>query len=151
MTNKEKKNAAAKKYYEANKEKKNAATKKYREANKEKIVALNKKHREANKKKLYDQQRAWRKANPDKVAEHNRRHLLKLNLANRKISWRALDAWAAQVKEKTPFCEWCYSEDNLEAHHIMPKAKYPQYALDINNGRTMCQNCHKNCHIQGGY
>ena len=93
----------------------------------------------------------WRDANKDKVAAINKRYYLKLKLANAKISRRTLDAWAAKVKERTPFCEWCYSEDKLEAHHILPKSKYPQFALDLNNGRTMCQSCHMNCHIQGGY
>ena len=148
MNKKEKHNAAAKKYYEANKEKHNAAVKKYKEANKEKVKAAAKKYNEANKEKIRAVKNVWNRKNR---AKYDKRHLLKLSLANSKISQRTLTAWALQVKERTPFCEWCYSEDNLEAHHIMPKAKYPQYALDINNGRTMCQNCHKNCHIQGGY
>lgn len=144
-----KENAAAyqRKWRAANKDKAVAAEKKYRAANKDKAKeyrAVNKERREAYNKK-------WKAANGDKVLKANKRYYLKLNLANAKISRRTLSAWAAQVKERTPFCEWCYSEDNLEAHHILPKSKYPQFALDINNGRTMCENCHMNCHIQGGY
>ena len=119
----------------------------YYAANKEKL----KEYREVNKEKLKGYRKTWRKDNPEKIKNYHKRYLVKLNLTNSKISQRTLDAWAIQVKERTPFCEWCYSEDNLEAHHIMPKAKYPQYALDVNNGRTMCQNCHMNCHLQGGY
>jgi hypothetical protein len=140
-----------KKQYEANKEKILAANKEWRQANKEKVAAAKKEWATANKEKSAAATKKWRDANKDKSNAIYKRHLLKLSLANSKISQRTLTAWAVQVKERTPFCEWCYSEDNLEAHHIMPKAKYPQYALDINNGRTMCQNCHMNCHIQGGY
>jgi hypothetical protein len=140
-----------KKQYEANKEKILAANKEWRQANKEKVAAAKKEWATANKEKSAAATKKWRDANKDKSNAIYKRHLLKLSLANSKISQRTLTAWALQVKERTPFCEWCYSEDNLEAHHIMPKAKYPQYALDINNGRTMCQNCHMNCHIQGGY
>jgi 5-methylcytosine-specific restriction endonuclease McrA len=128
-----------------------AYNRKWRRENKDRLAAYHKEYNVSNRDNKAQANKNWRKANPDKVAEHNKRHLLKLSLANSKISGRALAAWAEQVKERTPFCEWCYSEDNLEAHHIMPKAKYPQHALDINNGRTMCQNCHMNCHMQGGY
>lgn len=62
-----------------------------------------------------------------------------------------LRTWANQAKLKTPFCEWCFSENNLEAHHVIPKAIFPQYALDPNNARIMCNDCHVVCHKQGGY
>ena len=68
---------------------------------------------------------------------------------NRK--WPGMERWARRAKEITPFCEWCYSEDRLEAHHIMPKAKFPRYAYDLDNARVMCHQCHKTCHKQGGY
>jgi hypothetical protein len=62
-----------------------------------------------------------------------------------------LRAWSERNREKTPFCEWCYSEDRLEAHHILPKAKFPQYATDDSNCRIMCHSCHTTCHKQGGF
>ena len=62
-----------------------------------------------------------------------------------------LGAWSSRNKLKTPFCEWCYSEDNLEAHHILPKARFPQYATDDSNCRVMCAPCHITCHKQGGF
>ena len=68
-----------------------------------------------------------------------------------KFSKTKIKLWADKAKEITPFCEWCYSEDNLEAHHIMPKAKFPRYAYDLDNARVMCYQCHKTCHKQGGY
>ena len=71
------------------------------------------------------------------------------DILNRK--YPGLQAWTRRNKAKTPFCEWCYSEDRLEAHHILPKAKFPQYATDDNNCRVMCQPCHSTCHKQGGF
>jgi hypothetical protein len=137
---------------------------------KEELAAYNKAYRLANKERIDEQIKAsylrnrekrleqmkknsstWKKANPEKVAAKNKRYLLKLNLVNKKISIRTLNAWAVQVKEAVSFCEWCYSEDNLEAHHILPKAKFPQHALDLKNGRTMCNYCHKMIHKQGGF
>lgn len=151
MTDREKRNAISKKYNKANKEKVAVAKKKYREDNKEKIAAYRKKYYEANKEKEAAASKKYKKVNKEKISKYNEKYFLKLSLVNVNISQKTLTAWALQVKNRTPFCEWCYSEDNLEAHHIMPKAKYPQYALDIDNGRTMCQKCHINCHRQGGY
>jgi hypothetical protein len=137
--------------YLANKEKRAEQMKAWNLANKEKHSEQKKAWYLANKEKRLEQVKAWQKANPEKVAAKNKRYLLKLNLVNKKISIRTLNAWAVQVKEAVPFCEWCYSEDNLEAHHILPKAKFPQHALDLKNGRTMCNYCHTMIHKQGGF
>ena len=133
------------------KEEKSAYKKAWYLANKEKMDAYHKSYRLANKEKRSKQFGAWQKVNPKNKAARNKKYLLKLNLANIKISQRTLNAWAVQVKEATPFCEWCYSEDNLEAHHILPKVKFPQHALDLKNGRTMCSYCHTMIHKQGGF
>jgi len=62
-----------------------------------------------------------------------------------------LRQWTTRNKAKTPFCAWCYSEDKLEAHHILPKAKYPQHATEDWNCRILCEGCHTTCHKQGGF
>lgn len=62
-----------------------------------------------------------------------------------------LTYWANKAKKKVPYCEFCFSEDNLEAHHILSKSKFPQYALNFWNFRVLCQPCHKICHKQGGF
>lgn len=61
------------------------------------------------------------------------------------------NAWRKRALERVDFCEWCFSEDNLEVHHIIPKAKFPQYHDADWNARVMCYSCHKTCHKQGGY
>ena len=77
-----------------------------------------------------------------------KRYLQKLNLANCEVSRRTLNAWAAQVKQLRDYCNWCFSEDNLAAHHILPKSRFPQYALDVSNGLTLCEDCHTTIHKQ---
>lgn len=35
---------------------------------------------------------------------------------------------------------------NLNAHHILPFAKYPAFRLDLENGITLCKGCHHLAH-----
>lgn len=38
----------------------------------------------------------------------------------------------------------CYSDTrDIAAHHIFPKKKYPAKQFDVNNGITLCRNCHE--------
>lgn len=38
---------------------------------------------------------------------------------------------------------------NLEADHIKPRSIFPELTLDINNGRTLCKDCHKKTNTWG--
>lgn len=40
-------------------------------------------------------------------------------------------------------CIWCGSQENIEADHIKPFAYYPELRFAIDNGRTLCRDCHK--------
>lgn len=60
-----------------------------------------------------------------------------------------LAKWAHQVKEfDGNSCVLCGRSANnqykyrLEAHHIKPKSKFPESALDPANGVTLCHKCH---------
>lgn len=51
--------------------------------------------------------------------------------------------WRRLVLERDNHsCVWCGSTDNLHVDHIKPFIKYPELRLDINNGRTLCADCH---------
>lgn len=39
-------------------------------------------------------------------------------------------------------CVWCGSSKSIEADHIKPFSTYPELRFDINNGRTLCHECH---------
>jgi len=48
------------------------------------------------------------------------------------------------------FCEICHSTENLVGHHIQPQKLYPEFALDIDNGIVLCEECHvKYGHTKG--
>ncbi len=132
------------------KEQRAAYQKAYYLANKEKIAEEKKAYYLINKEKQAKQAKVWKKTNPEKVAAKNKRYLLKLNLANIKITQRTLSAWAAQVKNRDGFCLCCSTTDNLHAHHILPKAKFPHHALLVDNGITLCEPCHIKEHVLNG-
>jgi 5-methylcytosine-specific restriction endonuclease McrA len=52
--------------------------------------------------------------------------------------------WRSQVYERDNYtCQCCEIRGgNLNAHHIRNFADYPELRLDINNGITLCDNCH---------
>lgn len=54
--------------------------------------------------------------------------------------------WTKQVLKRGK-CEECGSTEDLEAHHIIKWADYPQGRVDLKNGQCLCHNCHTNEHI----
>ncbi len=55
-------------------------------------------------------------------------------------------AWRKMVFERDNYtCVLCSngSGGNLEADHIEPQSQYPELRFDINNGRTLCKECHR--------
>lgn len=68
------------------------------------------------------------------------------------FTWRMrgkLRVWANKVKARDKKCLHCGSKKELEADHIRPAAKFPDLALDIENGRTLCFDCHRNTDSYG--
>ena len=53
--------------------------------------------------------------------------------------------WVIAVKS-IGHCEGCGSIERLEAHHILPKAKFPHLIHDISNGKCLCRKCHQLLH-----
>ena len=58
-----------------------------------------------------------------------------------------LKNWAKEILERDNYtCQKCgmrFREKGImEVHHVKPVSKYPSLALDIENGITLCKNCH---------
>ena len=54
--------------------------------------------------------------------------------------------WKLAVFTRDNFsCVWCGDDKghNLNADHIKPFSLYPELRLDVNNGRTLCKDCHR--------
>ncbi|EGO8594514.1 HNH endonuclease [Enterococcus faecalis] len=71
--------------------------------------------------------------------------------------WRRL---RQQCLERDHYeCQWCKQEGKLttqydsilEVDHVKELKHYPQYALDIDNLRTLCKDCHNKRHGRFNY
>jgi len=53
--------------------------------------------------------------------------------------------WRTSVFKKDSYtCIWCGKKGGrLNADHIKPWGLYPELRFDINNGRTLCEPCHR--------
>ena len=69
--------------------------------------------------------------------ERKKRHVLRGRIEYKQ--WRKL------VFEKDDYtCQMCgIKGKNLQADHIKSFAYFPKLRLDVNNGRTLCKNCHE--------
>ena len=57
-----------------------------------------------------------------------------------------LKKWRGAVMSRDNYtCRHCGAQGKV-AHHIKKKSKFPELALDIENGLTLCHTCHGNEH-----
>lgn len=104
---------------------------------------------EGNKDLINEQQRERRKRNPELYLKIEIKYLRKisktLGISLYKYKY-ILTLWARAVKKRDGKCMRCESTRNLHAHHVVLKSMCPDMALDIENGLTLCEKCHKKEH-----
>lgn len=62
--------------------------------------------------------------------------------------------WRINIFERDEFtCKICGDDKggNLIAHHIFSYSDYPELRIDLNNGITLCEECHVSFHQKYGY
>lgn len=61
------------------------------------------------------------------------------------------DGWkCVMCGAKSGWHKESHSRTIIHADHIKPKARFPELMFDVNNGRTLCINCHINTDTWGG-
>ncbi len=59
-------------------------------------------------------------------------------------------AWRIAVLKRDKFkCQWCEATTDLEVDHIYPLAYFPELALEVTNGRVLCNFHHKQTFTYG--
>lgn len=60
--------------------------------------------------------------------------------------------WRSDVFKRDDFtCQHCNKRGvELNAHHIKPWAEHPEYRFSLDNGLTLCKECHKREHKKNG-
>jgi 5-methylcytosine-specific restriction endonuclease McrA len=66
--------------------------------------------------------------------------------STRYTAWR----WSVLLRDNFT-CQRCGKRSDLEAHHIVPYHENKELATDVNNGLTLCKDCHKAHHSENGY
>lgn len=87
-------------------------------------------------------ERARDKQRARKAREAARRAARKAKRAVKAAPRLALQAWSANVR-KRGMCEVCGNSENIQAHHILPKERYPEFKLEPLNGIALCPLHHK--------
>lgn len=58
-----------------------------------------------------------------------------------------MEKWSKIVKARdNKSCRFCGSKDRVEAHHIKEKQLFPNLIFTIENGVTLCHECHLRAH-----
>lgn len=60
--------------------------------------------------------------------------------------------WKISVFKRDKYiCQCCKNKSKkIQAHHILSFSQYPELRLDINNGITLCEDCHMS-NVKGGF
>jgi len=67
--------------------------------------------------------------------------------------WKPGTSWSHKVLESNRAddihegkCIMCQTERATVAHHLAPKAQYPELANEVRNGAALCEECHDGIH-----
>jgi hypothetical protein len=60
--------------------------------------------------------------------------------------FKNLTEWSLAVRARDGCCKRCSTTVALVAHHIKPKSIFPELKFAIDNGETLCSNCHSEHH-----
>jgi len=161
IKNREKRNKTTREWKQNNLAHTRERDNRYYQTNKEIIKIKNKiiydNNIEKFRKYRREQARRLRALNPEKykkaVNKYKRKNAEKILVQQKEyvkktgVTKFALKTWSTVIKTlDNNMCKLCDSKKYLNSHHIMPMQYYPELALDVNNGITLCEECHHKLH-----
>jgi len=57
-------------------------------------------------------------------------------------------SWSRSVRIRDKLCYICGGNIRLQAHHILPKRLFPEKSFEIQNGISLCSDCHFMYHLK---
>lgn len=135
-----------KNYYQKNKEKLDKYHKKYYWNNKEKILEHRREFYQENKERLSRDRRRYNRDHPEIILKTNKKQLEKtgkiFDMTSNEYMY-AINSWSSTIKKlDNHMCKNCNSTKKLNAHHLKPKTDFPKLSLELDNGITLCKECH---------
>lgn len=147
----EKRNEISKKRYSDKPESKKRA-KEYRKEYEQIPEVIEKRLKYSQSPKCKEIKKKWSNEHPEKRLESAKKHLEKygkiFDMTSLEYSY-VQRIWSKMVR-KDKVCQYCGSDKKVHAHHIFYKNKYPELALNPNNGIPLCTPCHKEFHRLNG-
>lgn len=102
-----------------------------------------------NKKRVQATKKIYRVKNPQILLKSQLKYLKKLsipfNLSAIQYK-RALQSWSNLIKSRDKACVICGTTSQLNAHHIIHRAKIPELSFCVNNGILLCRIHHNEAH-----
>ena len=131
-------------------EEKKMYDKQYYKDHREEMIKQSIQYYECHREERKSQMKQYDKDHPEKHLKSKKKELIKLGKTfdlNHKSMKRALISWSKTVRKRdNNKCTWCNSTQDLIAHHIWHKVFCPESALDVDNGITLCHDCHMEQH-----
>lgn len=123
----------------------------YKILNKKTLKQRRRKSYLKNRKKVLKDTKLYKKNHPEQYLQYfnkyNKKLGKKLNMTGY-VYKMALLTWSKSVRKRdNNVCQICGKFSGI-AHHILYKAKIPELSLNINNGITICQDCHYEVHCK---
>lgn len=138
-------------YIKENKEKISIYQVKYYKEHKKERCEYDSKYYQEHRDKVIKHKSKYQKDHPEVYLKSSKKYLTELGKLFNKNSIEykySLINWSKTIKNRdNNECQICGSKEDLNVHHILHKAKYPELSLNINNGITLCQQpCHYEVH-----
>jgi len=141
--------------YHNNRDSRLDQVKKYASKHKKEKQEYDRKYRIDNIEKRKIQDKEYGKNHPEVRLRNNIKSVSKImdkvGYTNTTEYNFALLSWSKSVKKRdNNTCKICGGVGDI-AHHIEYKCRKPELSLDINNGVTLCSECHKDFHSLNGF